>query len=115
LAKAQVKILGQGYFCLNIILEKFIYCVLCKALQENKVELFLQQIGYKTISIKVERNIIVNGKTKNILHYAIPGYVFFESENLLDGLCWREICKMQYIFFLLKYPDNKKTLCGKDL
>jgi transcriptional antiterminator NusG len=72
-------------------------------------------MGYNVISALAERKVVVNGKIKNVLRSIIPGYVFFENENILDGLIWRDICKMQYIYFPLKYMDNEKGLRGKDL
>jgi transcriptional antiterminator NusG len=97
------------------MLDKFVYCISCKASFENKTELFLKNMGYNVISALAERKIIVNGKVVDELRSVIPGYVFFENDNVLDILCWKEICKMDYIYFPLKYPDNEKELRGKDL
>ena len=94
---------------------KSVFCVFCEPTQEKKAELFLQKMGYNVISTFVERRIIVNGKIKDVLRSMIPGYVFFETENILDGIAWKEICKMEYIRYPLKYTDNEKKLRGKDL
>ena len=96
-------------------MEKFVYCITCKASFENKVELILKNMGYNVISALTERKFFVKGKVVDELRSIIPGYVFFEHENLLDGFFWKEICKMDYIFFPLKYPDNERALRGKDL
>jgi transcriptional antiterminator NusG len=97
------------------MLDKFVYCISCKTLLENKVEMFLKNMGYNVISALAERKIIVNGKIVDELRSVIPGYVFFENDNALDILSWREICNVEYIYFPLKYPDNEKALRGKDL
>jgi transcriptional antiterminator NusG len=102
-------------FAQKIMCEKFVFCICCKESKENDVELFLKQMGYNVISALAERTIIVNGKIENVLRSVIPGYVFFESENLLDIFTWKEICGMEYIFFPLKYADNEKGLRGNDL
>ena len=94
---------------------KSVFCIFCETTRENKVELFLQKTGYNVISALVERRIIVNGKIENVLRSIIPGYVFFETENILDGIAWKEICKMQYIYYPLKYTDNENKIRGKDL
>ena len=95
--------------------EKSVFCVFCEINREDKAELFLQEAGYNVISAFAERRIIVNGKIKNVLRSLVPGYVFFETEKILDGIAWREICKMQHIRYPLKYTDNEKKLRGKDL
>jgi transcriptional antiterminator NusG len=91
------------------------FCLFCETSRENKVELYLKEMGYNVISALVERNIFVNGKIKNILRSLTPGYVFFEYDGLLDGFIWNDICKIQYIHYPLKYVDNEKGLRGKDL
>jgi transcriptional antiterminator NusG len=94
---------------------KYVYCLHCEASRESNVENFLQKMGYNVISALVERTIIVNGKIISVLRSIIPGYVFFENKNLLDIFCWKNICKMQYIYYPLKYEDNERELRGKDL
>jgi transcriptional antiterminator NusG len=95
--------------------EGFVFCICCEVSKENMVESFLKQMGYNVISALVERTIIENGNIKNVLRSIIPGYVFFESENLLEIFFWRDICKIEYIYYPLKYADNEKCLRGKDL
>ena len=94
---------------------KNVFCVFCETLQENKVELYLKNMGFNVISTFAERNIVTDGKIKNILRSVMPGYVFFEYDGLLDGFCWKEICKMPSIYYPLKYGDNENRLRGKDL
>jgi transcriptional antiterminator NusG len=106
----KIKNIWEGLF-----LSKYVYCIYCESSQENKVELYLKQMGYNVISALSERKIIVNGKIKNILRSIIPGYVFFENDIEINGHIWRDICKMQYMYYPLKYSDNKKHLRGKDL
>ena len=95
--------------------KNMVFCLCCKNSQENKVESFLKQIGYNTISALSERKVYNNGKFKTILRTIIPGYVFFENDTDLDAFNWKEICKMEYIYYPLKYMDNGKILRGKDL
>jgi transcriptional antiterminator NusG len=95
--------------------KKFVYCIFCKVKQENKIELILKNMGYNIIPASAERNLIVNGKIKNVLRSIIPGYIFFETYEIVDIIRWKEICEIQDIFFPLKYYDNKKMLRGKDL
>jgi transcriptional antiterminator NusG len=97
------------------MLDKYVYCLSCKATFENKVELILKNMGYTVISALAERKIIVKETVVDELRSVIPGYVFFENDNVLDVLCWKEICKKDNVFFPLKYPDNEKALRGKDL
>ena len=94
---------------------KNVFCVFCETSQENKVELYLKKMGFDVISTFAERNIIIDGKIKNILRSVMPGYVFFEYDGLLDGLVWKEICKIPSIYYPLKYGDNETKLRGKDL
>jgi transcriptional antiterminator NusG len=94
---------------------KKVFCLFCETSQENKVELYLKKLGFNVISTFAERNIIVDGKIKNIFRSVMPGYVFFEYGGLLDGLDWKEICKMPCIYYPLKYGDNENVLRGKDL
>ena len=95
--------------------KKYFFCLFCETSREKDVELYLRQMGYNVITALVERKVFVKGKIKNVLRSIIPGYVFFENENILDGISWKDLCKMQYIYFPLKYTDNEKALRGKDL
>ena len=82
---------------------KNVFCIFCETSQENKVELYLKKIGFNVISAFAERKVFINGKEKNELRPIIPGYVFFEYDGLLNGLGWKEICKMLCIYFPLRY------------
>ena len=92
--------------------EKFVFCLFCETLQENKVETLLQNIGLDVISTLVERNIMKDGKLIKELRSIIPGYVFFENCSEPD---WNEICKSKYIYYPLHYTDNEKRLKDEDL
>ena len=67
-----------------------VFCVFCETTRENKVETYLQNIGYNVISALAERKIIKNERTIKELRSIIPGYVFFENKNEPD---WEEIKK----------------------
>jgi transcription antitermination factor NusG len=95
--------------------KKNVFCIFCETSQEIKAATYLQQMGYTVISALAERKIIVNGKIKNILRSLIPGYVFFENENVPDWFKWMELCRTQHIYYPLKYSDGEKRLRGKDL
>ena len=110
------KFLGKGILLPKIFMcVKNAFCIFCETSRENKVELYLKKLGFNVISTLTERIIFVKGKAKKILRSVIPGYVFFEYEGLLDGLIWKEICKLPCIYFPLKYGDNESRLRGKDL
>jgi transcriptional antiterminator NusG len=92
--------------------EIFTFCVFCETSQEDKVETFLQRLGYNVISALVERNIFKNGKLKKEFRSIIPGYVFFENKAEPD---WNKICKFEHIYYPLHYPSGKKYLINNDL
>jgi len=95
--------------------DKSVYCVLCESKKEAVAELYLRKSGYNVISSLVEMTVIKDRKVKTVLRPIIPGYIFLETEQALNYFEWKKICKVECIYYPLKYQDNQRKLRGKDL
>jgi transcriptional antiterminator NusG len=92
------------------------FCLFCETGKETLVETFLKEIGYSVISSVSERNIVKMGHTIKEYRRIIPGDVFF-SHVSDDGRepDWSKISEFKYVFYPLKYSDNRKQLRENDM
>ena len=87
------------------------YCLFCVSGLENKVVSWLKAAGYIPISPQVVRWKASAGIVCKSLCRLLPGYVFFDAEEVSD---WSGIQAHKDVLRVLQYEDGERALRGSD-
>jgi transcriptional antiterminator NusG len=92
--------------------EEQVFCVFCETGREAKVQEALCKLGFRIIPAVAKRAVFKRKKETMELRPLVPGYVFFQYDCEPE---WKQVCRLKYVYYTLKYSDNSKALRGKDL